>query len=142
MTPICWHFPLILTTGILPVSRALATLSIYIHAEPNAAIIAASIPVLRTLLRDVKNFYSNSRTGATGKYIRSNPHSKFHEGVVSVTGASGTNGDNDSENGILAGDKAHQGIRRTEHVVVEYEVHGNNHAYEDGIELERRRQRH
>lgn len=92
--------------------------------------------MLRTLLRDVKNYYSSGRTA--GAYIRSNPDSKFYQNKTSATVTSGTHADDDSERSIFSGDKAHQGIRRTEQVVVEYAVRGKDDYEQGGIELESR----
>ncbi|KAI8215276.1 hypothetical protein K4K53_009318 [Colletotrichum sp. SAR 10_77] len=62
------------------VSRRLAVLSIWIHAEPNATIIAASIPVLRVLLRDARAYYARKyRSGS--KYLKS--EGEFQSGTTS-----------------------------------------------------------
>ncbi|TEA11970.1 hypothetical protein C8034_v007095 [Colletotrichum sidae] len=63
-------------------SRKLAILSIWIHAEPNAAIVACSIPVLRVLLRDAKAYYAG-RYRSGSHYIKSD--GEFHSDSTSGT---------------------------------------------------------
>ncbi|KAF6811312.1 hypothetical protein CMUS01_13294 [Colletotrichum musicola] len=81
-------------------SRRLAVLSIWIHAEPNATIVAASIPVLRVLLRDAKAYYAGKyRSGS--KYIKS--EGEFHSRTTSrANRVSGLNSDDGSEAVIVS----------------------------------------
>ncbi|KAF9872408.1 hypothetical protein CkaCkLH20_10235 [Colletotrichum karsti] len=85
-------------------SRRLAVLSIWIHAEPNATIVAASIPVLRVLLRDARAYYAAKyRSGS--KYIKSD--GDFQSGTTSgaAVRASGHISDDGSEAIFIQGDK-------------------------------------
>ncbi|KAH8895275.1 hypothetical protein GQ53DRAFT_820113 [Thozetella sp. PMI_491] len=120
-------------------SYRLADLSIWIHAEADAALVACSIPALRVLFRDFKKYFTtSSRSRSNGQqYIRSNQQSKFHGGMnSSIAGATTVKPDNDSETSILS-DK--NGIRQTRHVIIEYDT-PNHHKYgEQGIELESQR---
>jgi len=93
-----------LLTPVRTVSYRLARLSILVHAEPNAALIAASIPVLRILLRDVRRTYLASSSRTAGRYLQSNEHSQFQsnrdvKGTQLRTVAAEV--DNDSETSIL-----------------------------------------
>lgn len=108
-------------------SYRLARLSIWIHAEPNAAIVAASIPVLRILFRDIARQYGSYGTpGASGQksgqWIKSSQHSTFHSsrGVGGVV-TPAPKADDGSEASILEGDKNHGGIHQTRQVAVEYD---------------------
>lgn len=94
------------------VSRRLAVLSIWIHAEPNATIIAASIPVLRVLLRDARAYYARKyRSGS--KYLKS--EGDFQSGTTSraAARASGHISDDGSEAIILQGGKVRNTVEIT-----------------------------
>ncbi|KAI8297734.1 hypothetical protein K4K59_003224 [Colletotrichum sp. SAR11_240] len=94
------------------VSRRLAVLSIWIHAEPNATIIAASIPVLRVLLRDARAYYARKyRSGS--KYLKS--EGEFQSGTTSraAARASGHTSDDGSEAIILQGGKVRNTVEIT-----------------------------
>ena len=102
--------------------------------EPNATLIAACIPSLRGLFRDVRNKSSGkyNSPGAAG-YLRST-NSKFHvysnnngtrRGGPLGTGADQTElGETDanSDKSILGYPKPSQGIERTMEVRVEYDA--------------------
>ncbi|KAJ0271148.1 hypothetical protein Brms1b_013279 [Colletotrichum noveboracense] len=93
-------------------SRRLAVLSIWIHAEPNATIIAASIPVLRVLLRDARAYYARKyRSGS--KYLKS--EGEFQSGTTSraAARASGHISDDGSEAIILQGGKVRNTVEIT-----------------------------
>ncbi|KAG9256600.1 uncharacterized protein F5Z01DRAFT_479520 [Emericellopsis atlantica] len=96
--------PKVVTTVGTDFSYKLARLSILVHAEPNAALIAACIPVLRILLRDVRKTYFSSSSRTAGRYLQSNEHSGFQsnrdvKGTELRTLAA--EADNDSETSIL-----------------------------------------
>ncbi|KAI8273154.1 hypothetical protein K4K60_011263 [Colletotrichum sp. SAR11_57] len=94
------------------VSRRLAVLSIWIHAEPNATIIAASIPVLRVLLRDARAYYARKyRSGS--KYLKS--EGEFQSGTTSraAARASGLISDDGSGAIILQGGKVRNTVEIT-----------------------------
>ncbi|KAF4418706.1 hypothetical protein CGCF413_v008324 [Colletotrichum fructicola] len=93
-------------------SRRLAVLSIWIHAEPNATIIAASIPVLRVLLRDARAYYARKyRSGS--KYLKS--EGEFQSGTTSraAARASGLISDDGSGAIILQGGKVRNTVEIT-----------------------------
>ncbi|KAK3316523.1 hypothetical protein B0H66DRAFT_297192 [Apodospora peruviana] len=132
-------------------SHRLANLSLWIHAEPNAAIVASSIPVLRILFRDVVNKYGTPN-GVSGQYIKSNQQSTFHGGVASSSAAvTAVKGDDSSETSILAQqqqhpEKVHQlhpqsRIQQTRQITIEYDTAGSlDHSTpgnwrSEGIEL-------
>ncbi|KFA80836.1 hypothetical protein S40288_08523 [Stachybotrys chartarum IBT 40288] len=100
---------------------------IFSLAEPNTTIIAASVPVLRVLVRDVRTQlggYSNSHPGASGYaggYIKST-NNKFHQGEITSTEQTVVNtGDADSDRSILGhSSKGLHGISRTTEVTIEY----------------------
>jgi hypothetical protein len=121
----------------LPVSYRLAELSIWIPAEPNATIVAASIPVLRVLFRDVKKRYGSKGPLGNG-YLRSDGGSKFHNGtsghVAEVSSA--VKGDNDSETSILPSGGEGAGIRQTRQVTVEYGARDLFQGYSEAIEMD------
>ncbi|KAK4450271.1 hypothetical protein QBC34DRAFT_297507 [Podospora aff. communis PSN243] len=114
-------------------SYRLARLSILIHAEPNAAIVASSIPVLRILLRDIVRQYGSYGTpGAGGKsspYIKSSHHSTFHghKGTSSAV-VTAMRPDDGSETSILSDQKG-QGIHQTRQVAVEYDASSESREY-------------
>lgn len=93
---------------------------VWVEAEPNVTIIAASIPVLRVLFRNIR---SQQETGypSSGAYIRSDNLSKFQNQGMSV-GRSGNvedhdnRGDGDSDRSMLP-----QGIVRTTEVMIDYD---------------------
>lgn len=115
-------------------------LSIWIEAEPNATIVAASIPVLRLLFRDVKNSLSSSQS--PGSYLRSNNQSKFHasSNVQSNSTAKGQmteRDDNSSERSIL--DNTDGGFKHTREVVIDYGMKSDFSDREDqSFELQAR----
>ncbi|KAK1507430.1 hypothetical protein CTAM01_02542 [Colletotrichum tamarilloi] len=79
-------------------SRRLAVLSIWIHAEPNATIVAASIPVLRVLIRDVAKSFASYHPSAA-HYVKSD--GVFQSANLSNVRATSINSDHDSETVIL-----------------------------------------
>ncbi|KXH32856.1 hypothetical protein CSIM01_04349 [Colletotrichum simmondsii] len=79
-------------------SRRLAVLSIWIHAEPNATIIAASIPVLRVLIRDVAKSFASYHPSAA-HYVKSD--GVFQSANLPEIRATSINSDHDSETVIL-----------------------------------------
>lgn len=97
-----------------------------VNAEPNAAIIACSIPVLRTLFRDIaRQYYASGRTGGNsgGQYIKSNEQCSF-PGAITTTKSivTAAKPDYSSETSILPPD-AEKGtrIKQTRQVAVEYD---------------------
>ncbi|KAK1447391.1 hypothetical protein CMEL01_09230 [Colletotrichum melonis] len=82
----------------LAVSRRLAVLTIWIHAEPNATIVAASIPVLRVLIRDVAKSFASYHPSAA-HYVKSD--GVFQSANLSNVRATSINSDHDSETMIL-----------------------------------------
>ncbi|KAL0933467.1 uncharacterized protein CTRU02_212430 [Colletotrichum truncatum] len=95
-------------------SRRLAVLSIWINAEPNATIIAASIPVLRVLLRDAKAYYAGKyRSGS--HYIKSD--GEFHTNTTSNAV-------------VVLGDTNDGGDETTPQ---SNERHADKHVLEDGV---------
>ncbi|KAH8660334.1 hypothetical protein BX600DRAFT_551752 [Xylariales sp. PMI_506] len=105
--------------------RDLELFWIFTLAEPNATIIAASIPVLRVLFKAKLHEYggSSSRGGPGGAYLRST-NNKFHSQFTStVRGtADAANLDNGSDRSILQKDgKDIDGITRTRMVTVTYD---------------------
>lgn len=82
----------------LAVSRRLAVLSIWIHAEPNATIVAASIPVLRVLIRDVAKSFASYHPSAA-HYVKSD--GVFQSANLPNVRATSINSDHDSETVIL-----------------------------------------
>ncbi|KAK4212306.1 hypothetical protein QBC37DRAFT_288319 [Rhypophila decipiens] len=129
-------------------SYRLATLSIWIHAEPNAAIVASCIPVLRIFFRDVARSYGGyGRSGDKGgKYLKSTTKSTFHgDSTATATAVAAAKPDDDSETSILNDDtkdapKGHR-IHQTRQVTVEYNGNAadaeNRHNWEqaDAIEM-------
>lgn len=109
------------------VSYRLCRLTIWIHAEPNAAIVAACIPVLRILFRDVARSYGGDygSNDKGGKYIKSTTRSTFH-GTSTAT-ATAAKHDDDSEASILNdGDAVKQPrIHKTQQVTVEFDDSAN-----------------
>ncbi|KAF4915222.1 hypothetical protein CGCVW01_v010390 [Colletotrichum viniferum] len=115
---------------------------VWVEAEPNVTIIAASIPVLRVLFRNIR---SQRETGypSSGAYIRSDNLSKFQNQGMSA-GRSRTvedhdkRDDGDSDRSILP-----QGIVRTTEVTIDFDkgsgISDNGVPGEDGIELRSRR---
>jgi hypothetical protein len=105
-------------------------------AEPNATIIAACIPVLRVLFRSVQDSKSAYTSPASGGYIKSNNHSRFHPGAGTGSGTGtdnhATNIDGGSDRSILGSnakdDTDIYGITRTREVTVNYDV--SEEAYE------------
>lgn len=122
-------------------------LFIWGEAEPNTTVIAASIPVLRVLFRDISRTYYGSSSGANG-YLRSNPQSQFPPNNDAAT-VSGTKlGDESSERSILASpSEPKNAIMRTTQIAVEYDArrsHGpedDNGVFEmvDRLPLQKRR---
>ncbi|KXH60612.1 hypothetical protein CNYM01_00089 [Colletotrichum nymphaeae SA-01] len=84
-------------------SRRLAVLSIWIHAEPNATIVAASIPVLRVLIRDVAKSFASYHPSAA-HYVKSD--GVFQSASLPNVRATSINSDHDSETVILPISKA------------------------------------
>ncbi|KAM7213127.1 hypothetical protein V8F06_011499 [Rhypophila decipiens] len=129
-------------------SYRLATLSIWIHAEPNAAIVASCIPVLRIFFRDVARSYGGYGGSGDkgGKYLKSTTKSTFHgDSTATATAAAAAKPDDDSETSILNDDtkdapKGHR-IHQTRQVTVEYNGNAadaeNRHNWEqaDAIEM-------
>ncbi|RKU42915.1 hypothetical protein DL546_002653 [Coniochaeta pulveracea] len=125
----------------------LSMLFIWGEAEPNTTVIAASIPVLRVLFRDISRTYYGSSSGANG-YLRSNPQSQFPPNNDAAT-VSGTKlGDESSERSILASpSEPKNAIMRTTQIAVEYDArrsHGpedDNGVFEmvDRLPLQKRR---
>ncbi|RDW73466.1 hypothetical protein BP6252_07373 [Coleophoma cylindrospora] len=120
----------------------LAVLSIWIEAEPNATIIAASIPILRILFRDFQRYVTNSPSA--GSYLKSNQRSGFHTHVSArddtKVDATVIVQDNESERGILSNkNRLNDGIRTTREVVIGYDA-GGDHQFggHQGIELQAR----
>ncbi|KAK7453106.1 hypothetical protein Landi51_04101 [Colletotrichum acutatum] len=115
---------------------------VWAMAEPNATIIAASIPVLRVLFRNALS--SRPSEYPSGAYIRSDNLSKFqNRGISATCSLSNTDRDkrdNDSDQEILGG------IMRTTEVSVnsiDYDVQGRRSGKktpreEHGIELANR----
>ncbi|KAM0283146.1 hypothetical protein ACHAQH_002627 [Verticillium albo-atrum] len=100
---------------------------IFSLAEPNSTIIAASIPVLRVLVRDARTNYGgyNGSSGGPAAYIESQ-NSRFHvhkdgQGAVAQPSTVG-NTDASSDRSILGHSPERPvGISRTTEVTVEYE---------------------
>lgn len=123
------------------------------QAEPNATIIAASIPVLRVLFRDMhRSKYGHSSGGVNGSrgpgaggYLRSDNGSKFHRTATTVEdGVTGCEhkGDGDSERSILgrevlpsSGLKGGDIVKTTE-VVIGYERGHGEHGARVGESFE------
>jgi hypothetical protein len=102
------------------------------QAEPNATIIAASIPVLRGLFRDIhRSTYGNSSegvgkpgptsgSGGGGGFLRSNNESKFHRTGTTVghrLSGSEHKDDGDSERSIL-GQETSRGLKDGDNDIV------------------------
>lgn len=108
-------------------------LFIWGQAEPSTTVIAASIPVLRVLFRDISRTYYGSSTGANG-YLRSDPQSQFPPNNNNATTASETKlGDESSERSILPPpSKAKSAIMRTAQVAVRYDARRSRSHEDDG----------
>lgn len=93
---------------------------VWVEVEPNVTIIAASIPVLRVLFRNIRS-QRETEYPSSGAYIRSDNLSKFQNQGMS-SGRSRTvedhdkRDDGDSDQRILP-----QGIVRTTEVTVDYD---------------------
>ncbi|KAH7362754.1 hypothetical protein B0T11DRAFT_328790 [Plectosphaerella cucumerina] len=119
----------------------LSMVFIWGQAEPNATIIAASIPVLRVLFRDIhRSKYGNSSegvgkrgptSGSGGGFLRSNNESKFHRNGTTaghrLSGSEQNEDDGDSERSIL-GQETSRGLKdgdndivKTTEVVIDYD---------------------
>jgi hypothetical protein len=113
-----------------------------VEAEPNATIVAASIPVLRILFRDISNYVTNSP--AVGSYLKSNNRSNFHTnvsvGVNTATDPTSVNQDDNSEKSILSNGKTFDGrITQTREIVIDYrDGRGSELGDSEGIELQTR----
>ncbi|KAH9228565.1 hypothetical protein K456DRAFT_1753276 [Colletotrichum gloeosporioides 23] len=113
-------------------------MSMGVLAEPNVTNIAASIPVLRVLFRNIRS-QRETEYRSSGAYIRSDNLSKFQNQGMSA-GRSTTvedhdkRGDGDSDRSILP-----QCIVRTTEVTIDYDkrsgISDNGVSGEDGIEL-------
>jgi hypothetical protein len=108
-------------------------LFIWGEAEPNTTVIAASIPVLRVLFRDISRTYYGSSTGAHG-YLRSNPQSQFPaNNNTTITVSEAKLGDESSERSILrTPSMAKNAIMRTTQVAVKYDARRSCSHEEDG----------
>ncbi|KAM0329274.1 hypothetical protein ACHAQA_004579 [Verticillium albo-atrum] len=106
----------------------LAVFWIWAEAEPNATIIAASIPVLRVLIRNVRSGRGPSAY-PSGQYIKSDTLSKFQAPSNTVNTVNDDafefgKGDASSDRSILPrGPETTGGITRTREVTVEYDSH-------------------
>jgi len=113
---------------VIAVSYRLARLSIWIHAEPNSAIVASSIPVRRILFRDMVRQYGSYGTpgtsGKSGQYIKSDQQSSFRGGLGSSNAVvTALKPDDGSETSILTLDQTGQiRIHQTRQVAVEYDA--------------------
>lgn len=124
------------TDAAPPVVYHITVFWIFVLAEPNATIIAASIPSLRGLVRDVRNNYANqyNSPNAVG-YLRST-NSKFRVHPSQNLTAADRNGpstDASSDKSILGQAKMGNGIERTTEITVDYDMesrHGHDDAYE------------
>lgn len=130
--------------SFLSVAYDIVLFWIFLMAEPNATIIAASIPSLRGLVRDVRNKSTNqyNSPGAAG-YLRSTT-SKFQmhtmPGGARRGGSDPTDhgaNDGDSDKSILGHPKGHEGIERTTEVRVEYDLESRQSG-QDGYEMQSR----
>lgn len=112
----------------------LSMLFIWGEAEPNTTVIAASIPVLRVLFRDISRTYYGSSTGANG-YLRSNPQSQFpaNNNNTTITVSEAKMDDESSERSILrTPSMAKNAIMRTTQVAVKYDARRSYGDEEDG----------
>jgi hypothetical protein len=107
-------------------------LFIWGQAEPSTTVIAASIPVLRVLFRDISRTYYGSSTGANG-YLRSDPQSQFPPANNNAITVSETKlGDESSERSILPPpSKAKSAIMRTTQVAVKYDARRSRSQEDD-----------
>lgn len=116
---------------------------LWVLAEPNATMVAASIPVLRTLVRDIHSHYASSDAyrGAIGRY----PDSKQHKGYLRSNGQSGFHGryigsslsrSGSHHMGSGSDGEITEGIRRTTEVAVYYDS-GNRQPGKGAGEEER-----
>ncbi|KAB5585686.1 hypothetical protein GE09DRAFT_1071591 [Coniochaeta sp. 2T2.1] len=127
-------------TGGADIPYRLSMLFIWGQAEPNATIVAASIPVLRVLFRDIsRTMYGGGGGGghssggtrggtASGGYLRSDTHSKFNTTNVTAGGGDAdTKMDDSSDKSILYPSKTAKGaIVRTTSVAVQYDSRGRS----------------
>ncbi|OIW27870.1 hypothetical protein CONLIGDRAFT_646091 [Coniochaeta ligniaria NRRL 30616] len=109
-------------TGGEDIPYRLSLLFIWGQAEPNATVIAASIPVLRVLFRDIsRTMYGNSGGRTANGYLRSDTHSKFNHNNTNVTTGE-TKLDDSSDKSILSPGKTKNSIVRTTSVAVNYDA--------------------
>ena len=100
---------------------------IWCQAEPNATIIAASIPSFRVLVRNARSTRDRAYTYNSNMYIKSDNMSKFHNGHQGVAFETAVGTDTGSDRSGLAlspgdGSAGHRprGITRTREVRVEH----------------------
>ncbi|KAL9948401.1 hypothetical protein D7B24_007165 [Verticillium nonalfalfae] len=132
-------------TNVEDYTWKLAVFWIWAEAEPNATIIAASIPVLRVLVRNVRSGRGPSAY-PSGQYIKSDTLSKFQApsnavNTVDDDGFALSKGDASSDRSILPRELEQKaGITRTREVTVEYDSSSRQSSRvveesEEGIEL-------
>lgn len=125
--PCCCRLAVTYTYIVSPVGHNLAVLSIWIEAEPNATIIAASIPVLRVLFRDAQKYMSSNSAGARyhlESHTQKGSRGGFPSHVDTKSNAKTTitNQDHSSETSILSKKVDFEGgIKQTREVVVDYD---------------------
>jgi hypothetical protein len=115
---------------------------IWCQAEPNATIMAASIPAFRVLVKNLRSSRKEASYRAN-QYIKSDNMSKFHNNITANDsgleyGAMDASSDH-SDHGILPvepGASGKTGITRTREVKVEYDDSQDTRAGRDDEDIE------
>lgn len=120
-------------------SDRLSLLFIWGQAEPNATIIAASIPVLRVFFRDLhRTKYGSSKVESTGTYLKSDNHSKFPQNSISSNWKE-TSTQDDTRGSWHNLESTTNKIICTREVDVQYDSNSQYQEDVDAIEMSNRR---
>lgn len=106
----------------------LSLLFIWGQAEPNVTVIAASIPVLRVLFRDLHRTRYGGSSRAAGTYLKSDNHSKFPRSIATMEEGKG---DDSSDKSILS-PHSKTAIVRTREIAIQYDAR-SMHGEEAGV---------